>query len=339
MKTSSLLLLSLLLSLTAMASDTIPAGPFHLIDSAAMYAPALAPDADSIAAYLRTACHTDMERARAAYTWVATHISYDANAYNEGSIPDQSCSRILKRHVAVCQGYANVYKVLCNALGMEAVVIEGYAKAYSYREGQKFEGKKPGHAWNAVKVAGRWVLVDATWGSGFGQKVDGDLVNHKRLDTYWFDTDPYEFVFAHYPVDTQWLLVPGGLSIHQYEEMPRVRAAFFAFGFSGKELYESYLAGTLPETVPVAYNCARQLHLEGFPISGQIRAGTPLELKVTNDENITMIATQDLNGRPTPFVRNGNTYTLSLAPKHGDLYIGVSAKGNKYSTILSYKVK
>ncbi len=56
----------------------------------------------------------------------------------------------------VCEGYSRTYKLLCDRLGLAAVLIPGKSSASS-------SSSSMGHMWNAVKIDGTWYLVDATW--------------------------------------------------------------------------------------------------------------------------------------------------------------------------------
>ena len=75
---------------------------FHSIDSFAINTPPnLVYDVDSVAAYLKKGCKTDMEKARAAFAWEANNIRYDDKGFNSGNIPDQSPAKVIKRRHAV----------------------------------------------------------------------------------------------------------------------------------------------------------------------------------------------------------------------------------------------
>ena len=61
----------------------------------------------------------------------------------------------LTQGVGVCEGIAKTVKVLCDAAGLECIV------ALSHNNPEK--GVKYRHAWNVVKVDGKWYHLDATF--------------------------------------------------------------------------------------------------------------------------------------------------------------------------------
>jgi transglutaminase/protease-like cytokinesis protein 3 len=138
----------------------------------------------NLANYLSKGASNEYEKARLAYAWIAKHVSYDDNGYNTEDYGDLSAEGVLKSRKAVCDGFSNLYKALCDSMGLNAIKITGYAKGYSYKIGSKF--RDTNHAWNAVKINGEWKLVDVTWGEGYGKSVNGKLKSIKKYETYWF---------------------------------------------------------------------------------------------------------------------------------------------------------
>ena len=328
-----------LYSLRAVAVDS-PLIDFKYIDSFAINAPSsLVYNTDSIANYLRKGCKNDMEKARAAFTWVASNIRYDDNGFNSGNIPDQSPARVLKHKHAVCEGYADLYAAIAKALGLEAVKVIGHAKAYGYRPGERFENKRSNHAWNAVKIDGQWRLLDATWGAGASDGERGKLVSRKQFTPYWFNVDKYEFIFQHYPIEQQWTLLTEALTIRQYEEMPRVRESFFIMGFNAADIFTRYLAKTLPKELPIAYTNTHPLKLIDFPLDGILAPTDKVKFTIVSEEDLVFAISNDLKQPPVFMTKSGNQYTATLSLKKGDLHIAIGQKGTRFSDILLYKVK
>lgn len=75
----------------------------------------------------------------------------------------------------VCAGYALILKELCDRNGIECQYVEGCCKQEDHNKGYLT------HAWNIVKIEGRYVPLDLTWNAGAnssGRLLDiGDLFN------------------------------------------------------------------------------------------------------------------------------------------------------------------
>ncbi len=91
------------------------------------------------------------EKAYAIYSWVAAEISYDIGARD-------NAEAVLRTRVAKCGGYTNLLKALLDAVGIQNRRRSARIYAPWFRDGLV------GHAWNEVRVNGRWIHVDATWG-------------------------------------------------------------------------------------------------------------------------------------------------------------------------------
>lgn len=161
------------------------------------------------------------EKARAIYTWMAMHIKYDVKQLKSGKkqikysfsseeerlqkeqeILLEIAGKTLRSKKAVCEGYASLYKVLCDLTAVECVMITGSTKSSELSIGKL--PKSSDHKWNAVKINGEWQLIDATWGAGYGDTQTGKFVA-KFTDTYFF-TEPNDFYLNHYPEEEKWLL-------------------------------------------------------------------------------------------------------------------------------------
>lgn len=144
---------------------------------------------------------TEYLKARAIYTWVAYNINYDLVAFMKGMITDQSPEFVFKNRIAVCQGYSDLYYLLARKLGLKAEVITGFSKGFNYE--QRLSFKQTDHAWNAVKIDGKWQLLDVTWGGGY---VDGNGKYIHELSYDMFLCKPEKFIFKHLPADPVWQL-------------------------------------------------------------------------------------------------------------------------------------
>jgi len=87
----------------------------------------------------------DFKKAVVLHDWVTENTRYDYNAKNcyiaDGPLLDGR---------AVCAGYAQAYKLLCDQAKLDCKYVGGMVG-------------KVGHGWNMVKMNGKWYHVDCTW--------------------------------------------------------------------------------------------------------------------------------------------------------------------------------
>jgi len=144
----------------------------------------------------------DLEKVRAIYRYITTTISYDDEAYRNGHRRiNRSEQDILSRGKAVCWGYAELMRLMCENIEIACVTVTGYAKdapvpisAY----------EKANHAWNAVRLGQEWKLIDATWGSG---ALKGVTPFTEVDDINYFLAGPELLIHSHFPLMKMWQLL------------------------------------------------------------------------------------------------------------------------------------
>lgn len=296
----------------------------------------------TLANYLNKAAHNDVQKTRLAFTWIATHVKYDAEGFNTDNITNEGCeaTTVLKKRVAVCEGYSNLFAELGTAMGLEVVKITGYAKGWAYDASEGFD--KSNHAWNAVKVDGKWKLLDATWGSGYAVEAKpGDNKHIKavtKFDPYWFDVDPQEFIFSHLPEENKWQLLGNPISMKQYAGMPWLMDDFFKMGFNSNQVFNDALSGKtkdFAETYPIEF----PTKFVSMPYAKYLQVGQAYYMSIQSDyaEDIKLIDGDAWND----FKKEGNLFTLSHTPQNDTLLVVVKVNwfDKDYQTIARYITK
>ncbi len=146
-----------------------------------------------IASYINANCKTDQEKIRAAYTWVTTNITYDADSIHFVILDEDNDERItyaLKRKRGVCENFAAIFTDICIRSGINAFAIEGHTR-------QNGSIDKTPHVWCAAFINSKWFLYDPTWDAG-------SLKNGRYLtsaSTNYFQKLPDQFIHTHLPFD------------------------------------------------------------------------------------------------------------------------------------------
>jgi len=181
----------------------------------------------SLAKELTKNCSSEMEKVRSIFVWITDNIAYDFDLYQNPTLQQELyvtsenvIQNTLDSKKAICSGYSLLFKSLCDEIGIECVSIDGYSRQFLDGFNEKTE---PDHAWNAVKINNKWYLLDATWasGNGFGNRFE------KGFDEYWFLTNPKEFIYTHFPLDSKWTLLNQNYDKEYFYDLPVLTSHWF----------------------------------------------------------------------------------------------------------------
>ncbi|MGZ8540316.1 MAG: transglutaminase domain-containing protein [Chitinophagaceae bacterium] len=187
---------------------------------------------------LTSDCTTDLQKVRAIFDWIAGNISYRTRPsrsrrkiapvfieeINDTAaikpLDERVAENVLEDRLAVCDGYARLFKTLCSYSGIQAEVINGYARTEATKRIQRF---RPNHSWNAVMIDSVWQLLDVTWASGYLTWQD-EFVRH--LDEQYFLSKPAQFIREHYPDDMRWTLMADPPLMPEFRHSPFKQKSF-----------------------------------------------------------------------------------------------------------------
>lgn len=183
---------------------------------------------------------TDREKVTSIFRWITENISYNvrpfyrANRRYSGDLLDEDDDTaalkplservaidVLNKRVAFCDGYARLFKTLCDYAGIKSEIITGYANGSMGRSMYKFGSN---HRWNAVYLDSSWQLLDATWASGHLTLSTNDFI--QNYNNRYFLTPAKDFIQDHYPEDLQWTLLPEPPEKSEYQQTPFKAHAF-----------------------------------------------------------------------------------------------------------------
>ena len=170
---------------------------------------------ERLSQYLTHPWSGERHKAYAIFRWLSFNVAYDVEGFF-GRTEKKQCdaSSVLKHRTCVCAGYANLFEGLAKAAGLQAHIIEGYAKGYGFEPGQQF--KNTNHAWNAIQVNREWFICEPTWGAGY---LGNDLIFHRSPNVAMCLMDPEYAICSHYPADEQWQFLDQPISKEEFEKL------------------------------------------------------------------------------------------------------------------------
>ena len=332
----NILMLICSVALTVFSQDL---GQFDEVDSYIRQCPKYE-KLEDIVKYINVNQPSEIEKARMIYVWLAENIKYNDEGYNKSQPGSNTTNDVLKTHVAVCEGYANVFKDLGEALGLEIVKVVGCAKGYSYEPGvyDNIE-EASNHAWNAIKIDGKWMIYDATWGTGSGTtNRKGKLVSVKEFTDDWFYLDPKISIYSHFPAQSSDQYLDQPISFLRFEELPKLCPSEFKTSWLNVDEVLLMAQSTKPLDFAEYYPSLKKGTIKA-PITRTIKKGKPYLFEIKSDEITGVyLVTPDEEWIPFSLINNMFTYTLNTK-NSGEYSVVINDKQKNYNALLTYQIE
>ncbi len=202
--------------LAFLTMETSGQSNFDVIDKYAQSVPnSIKNDISDITHYIIKPCTTDLEKLRAIFIWIVTHISYDKAADSGTNSIAHDLDTILRYQKTICIGYAKLLQKMCQTAGLESEIISGYCHN---NPTSKNITDSPDHAWNAVKLNDEWYLLDATWSASLWKSKPKKKIN-PEVD-YYFLPKAATFLETHLPAQPLWQLVSNPIDMNIFISQP-----------------------------------------------------------------------------------------------------------------------
>jgi transglutaminase/protease-like cytokinesis protein 3 len=215
---------------------------------------------------------TELEKVTAIFHWITENIDYRVQMPSKRiarrqvteeedtssilkPLNERVAEIVLKNRLAVCDGYARLFKTLCDYAGIRSEIIVGYVRNQG-RNSMRFQTN---HSWNAVMIAGEWKLMDPTWASGY-VSYGGQFV--QQYDSRFFMADPDDLLRTHYPENPFWTLVKDHKPAPEFSEQPMKYFAFHRYNIIGASPTEGKI---------------------------EIEEGKPVEIEIRSNDKLTNI--------------------------------------------------
>ncbi|MBK9735393.1 MAG: hypothetical protein IPO92_10650 [Saprospiraceae bacterium] len=237
-------------------------------------------------------------KVRAIFVWIATNIEYDHKKLNkmkqsgfqktrfEGSKEEIKLQRLaqiqgfieetLDDKKGVCQDFSFLFQAMCIHAGIECAFVTGVGKTKPTLIGHPNIQAK--HAWNAVKINNKWALMDVTWSTGMGEKVD--------FGKGFFNIEPKIMIMSHFPDDTEWQLLDSVYSKTTFANLPYLYPGFIKYDVS-----------------------------EISPFDGRVHKKDNIGLKIKLPDGAKLTITKNKKNMDVPVSFDGEKYRFDLSSK------------------------
>lgn len=198
--------------------------------------------AEVMALYIAGDYTDDGSKAVALSYWITKNIQYDFKSYEEKRLFTYNSDEVIRRKTALCGEYAQLFKDMCQAVGLKAEVVKGYTRGKDFLANDTLFRSE--HAWNAVKINGQWQLLDLTWANGssslakqsFKKLTLGTLgipykpkyKYEKKFRPEFLFVDPRKFVRHHLPEQPMFQLLKFPIPTLAFEGGEKMVGKFLA---------------------------------------------------------------------------------------------------------------
>ncbi|KAM0723700.1 hypothetical protein Q7P37_000688 [Cladosporium fusiforme] len=138
---------------------------------------------------------SDVQRARAIFTWIAERIAWEEEYETQ---PDSR--RVIQSKRGCSEEIAVLVRDMCNAVGLHSEVIRGYLKC----PGEILDVQsiaRPNHWWNAIIIDGEWRIMDCALASPTHPKRSlYTSASSSVAENWYFLARPIEICYTHVPL-------------------------------------------------------------------------------------------------------------------------------------------
>ncbi len=235
---------------------------------------------DSLSHILTNGYTTDRDKVTSIFRWITENITYnirpfynanlfsDKHKYDDDTgalkpLSERVAIEVLEKRIALCDGYARLFKTLCDYAGIKSEIILGYADGGMAHKRLKFTSN---HRWNAVYLDSAWYLLDVTWASGFVTYSSNDFI--QNYDNKYFLTPAKDFIRDHYPEDLQWTLLPKPPLMREYKYSPFQTNSFIKYKINSYKPESGIIDASPGDTIQIELetgNSEKRLFLADTP--------------------------------------------------------------------------
>jgi transglutaminase/protease-like cytokinesis protein 3 len=265
--------------------------------------------------------HSDLARVRSIFVWIAHNIAYDyeklgvetvdTTAWLTHPLFDDSLfeKNILERRRGICSDYARLFDEMCRYAGIESKIIEGFAKT-TYKDIGVLR-TRTNHAWNAVRLGGKWRLLDATWARRHFTQF-----SPKSIDEAYFLSPPGKLILDHLPEDDNWQLLDKKVDRQKFFSYPHVSSYYMKYDVAGF----APVNGLIPA--------------DGEEVVIKVKIARPdLVLRLVEGEQVL--------SDPIPVYENGIykfRYSVTEETEGDKLSVGIRNEAGGFDIIMTYKL-
>jgi len=193
---------------------------------------------------------------RTFYYWLGHNISFDVKAYHHPQQNAGSASAALMERQATSEGFANLFKAMCDLAHIDCEVVTGVYRR-SINDIGNFDADKR-HFWNIVQIDGSKFLMDASLGAG----ITDEAVRHfdPTFSDAWWLANRLCFALMHFPDDNSKQLLELPVTKAEFTQAPLIHGGATISGLIPAKSIKGTLRGREDTSIQIKCNPQRPIH-------------------------------------------------------------------------------
>lgn len=166
----------------------------------------------------------ELQVSRTFFYWLARNIAFDCKAWHHPKQDAASASAALTDRKATSEGFARLFKAMCDLAHIPCEVISG---VYRFRPEDigKFDPEAR-QFWNIIQIENTKFLIDASLGGGSTDDAVRRIIP-EYTDAWWLSTR-MSFALSHFPDNSSDQLLEIPLTRTEFTQAPLVHPAAIA---------------------------------------------------------------------------------------------------------------
>lgn len=162
-------------------------------------------------------------KAKRIHDWITDNIAYDTDLLlglsDEGS---RKVYDLLRLRRTTCGGFGGTFAEMARLAGLEVETVTGNSRTCWIKKA----GRDCRHVWNAVKIEGKWYVVDSTADNRMSYKFGKTSPKRKYSDKNLF-LHPSAKLLVNLPLKEEQQYVSPRITREEFERTPRVSLMYF----------------------------------------------------------------------------------------------------------------
>jgi hypothetical protein len=186
----------------------------------------------TLATRLTAKYEDDASKSYAISYWITHRIKYDCKGYRNHRTQAYGSEKVLKKRKALCEEYSILYKEMCEAVGIQALVVAGHAKEFDFLENDTVYSSN--HVWNITFIDEKWQLSDHTFAAGkvlsrkqllkpymcalLGIPYKPKFYFKWQYDPDWIAANPNRMIQSHFPDLQMFQLLQNPVTVSEFSK-------------------------------------------------------------------------------------------------------------------------